>query len=216
MAGFGGDESGAWESPEKKKQQAARKAAAKWFGYEGDSGSSGAAPPAQGPPAQGPPPATAAGSPRTFEIIQREKARTAGTGLLRAFDEAQRQRERTASIGFHEGVRGTPTGSGLRSAAARHLSREAAAPQADLILQQAMAAKTLADEERALGSERDDILLGMKAIDDHIAWMMEADFTPHARKAALRARLEVPGLHPDIKAYILYKLHEGPAPGSTA
>lgn len=155
-------------------------------------------------------------APRTFEILERERAHTAGEGLLGAFDEAQMVQRRTAAEAMREGIRGAPAGTGVRTAAARRAGQEAGTPQAQMILQKAQATRELGEERRSLGTERDDIMLGIKAIDDQIGWMTEAGWNADAKKRALLARANTPGLHPDVRLYILQRLGLAPMPTAVA
>jgi len=157
-------------------------------------------------------------APRTFEVIERERARTAGQELLGAFDEAQRVQRRTAAEAMRQGIRGAPAGTGVRTAQARQATQEAAAPQAKLLLQRAQAKRELGEERRSLGDPlgRDDIMAGVMAIDEHIAWMIDAGWTGDARKKALMARANAPGVHPYTRQYILYRLGLAPPPTMAA
>lgn len=63
-------------------------------------------------------------APRTFEVIQRELLKKERDELLGTYDKAAIGARRSAAELSREGVRGVPTGSGVRAAAARRMAQE--------------------------------------------------------------------------------------------
>ena len=111
-------------------------------------------------------------APRTFEVIQRGLLKKERDELLGSYDEAAIGARRSAAELAREGVRGVPTGSGVRAAAARRMAQEMAPTLTDIQTKKTEKAYETRPDIMAAGHISSDQMLKMTTYEQLIqkAW----------------------------------------------
>ena len=157
---------------------------------------------------------TASGvAPRTFEVIQREKLRAAGENLLGAQQRAMTSAQRQAGDLALEALRGTPSGTGIRTAAHRRASQELLDQFAKAEVDTAQTAYGITQDIAAAGNIESDRMLKLTTYEkmiqtawdegksmERIAQMLEAwmklESDPWVRDWLTQRAMDYPGFEP--------------------
>ena len=107
-------------------------------------------------------------APRTFQVMQREAFEAGAQDVLEGYDAAAAAARRQAAESAREGVRGTPVGSGVRTASARRAAQEMLAPLEDIEARKGERGLELVAQRGEMGNITDDRMLKMKSYEDLI------------------------------------------------